>query len=203
MHYSNWQEEKTEFRARSNITLIYPRGRQSGSRRSAQGLSDWTSTNGRPMSGFTSKADLISHGPDFSKVPKAAVSNRSNADNLFDHVVGAGEQGQRDFEAERFGGLEIDGSAPAAGPGNTSALRGTVMVQRSPVLSKAISALPSSCSDRTARSMNSIPKPRCAEVAGAGPSLLTQRSSSCRGASRCLGSQLTRSRPSAAESAPY
>ena len=42
-------------------------------------------------------------------VPKTAVYNRSKADNLFDHVVGAGEQGRRDFEAEHFGGLEIDG----------------------------------------------------------------------------------------------
>jgi hypothetical protein len=38
---------------------------------------------------------------------KAAVSNRSKAENLFDHLVGAGEQGRRDFEAERFGGLEL------------------------------------------------------------------------------------------------
>ena len=53
-------------------------------------------------------ADIIGAFRHFRVVPKAAVSNRSKADNLFDHLVGAGEQGRRDFEAERFGSLVIN-----------------------------------------------------------------------------------------------
>jgi hypothetical protein len=41
-------------------------------------------------------------------VPEAAVSNRSKADNLFDHPVGTREHRWRNFEAERLGRLEID-----------------------------------------------------------------------------------------------
>jgi hypothetical protein len=36
--------------------------------------------------------------------PKADVSNRSKADNLFNQLVGADEQDRPDFDAERFGG---------------------------------------------------------------------------------------------------
>jgi hypothetical protein len=36
------------------------------------------------------------------------VSNRSRAASLFDYLVGAGEHGCRDFEAERLSDLEVD-----------------------------------------------------------------------------------------------
>jgi len=39
---------------------------------------------------------------------RPAVSNRSKAAFLFDHLVGAGEQHGRDVEAQRLGGLEVD-----------------------------------------------------------------------------------------------
>ena len=41
-------------------------------------------------------------------MPIAAVSNRSKADDLFDHLVGAADQRRRYFEPERLGGFEID-----------------------------------------------------------------------------------------------
>jgi hypothetical protein len=40
---------------------------------------------------------------------KRAVSSRSNAVPLFDDLVGAAEQRQRNGEAERLGSPEIDG----------------------------------------------------------------------------------------------
>jgi hypothetical protein len=40
-------------------------------------------------------------------LPQAAVSYRSNY-SLFDHLVGAAGQRQRDGDAERLGGLEIE-----------------------------------------------------------------------------------------------
>ena len=41
-------------------------------------------------------------------VPLAAVSNRSKADNLFDHLVGAADQRQRNGKAEGLGSLQVD-----------------------------------------------------------------------------------------------
>jgi len=43
-----------------------------------------------------------------SPVPQAAVSNRSKATSLFDHLVGEREQRRRHGEAERLGGFEVD-----------------------------------------------------------------------------------------------
>jgi hypothetical protein len=49
-------------------------------------------------------------GPNLPLPPASRLRNsgRSKADNLFDHLVGAGEQRRRHFEAERLRGFEID-----------------------------------------------------------------------------------------------
>ena len=43
-----------------------------------------------------------------SSVPEPAVSNRSRAASLFDHLVSTGEQRRRHLETERLSGLEVD-----------------------------------------------------------------------------------------------
>ena len=43
-----------------------------------------------------------------SNVPKPAVSNRSKADDLFDHLVGAQQQRGGQLNADRLRGLEVD-----------------------------------------------------------------------------------------------
>src|SRR5262249_57187824 len=59
-------------------------------------------------SGFAPRADIVAAFRHVRFVPEVAVSTRSKTVALFDHLVGAGEQRRRHFEAERFGGLEID-----------------------------------------------------------------------------------------------
>ena len=41
-------------------------------------------------------------------VPKPAVSDRSKAPSLFDHLVGAAEQRKRESNAQRLGSIEVD-----------------------------------------------------------------------------------------------
>jgi hypothetical protein len=53
-------------------------------------------------------ADIGRRGPQVAFVPKAAGSNRSKADNLFDHLVGTREQRCWHINSEHLGGLKVD-----------------------------------------------------------------------------------------------
>ena len=60
------------------------------------------------FSGLPPIADIAQRGWQGSFVPKAAVSRCSSIAQLFNHLVGAGEQVRRDFDAERSRGDQID-----------------------------------------------------------------------------------------------
>jgi hypothetical protein len=59
------------------------------------------------MSASRPEADIRAGLQHVCFVPNSGLMHRSKP-SLFDHLIGAGKQRWRDFEAERFGRLQID-----------------------------------------------------------------------------------------------
>ena len=57
-------------------------------------------------------ADSSRTSPDVREVPIGDLSRCSKLSDLLDHLVGAGEQRRRNFEAERLRGFEVDDQKP-------------------------------------------------------------------------------------------